>query len=110
MATLTVQTADTNGLLPTFNQVASGGDNFVNAIGDILLLFRSASAAKTVTISTPATAHGEAIAETSVTVPASGFQFAGTFNPDIYNASGKVSMTYSDKVGLTVAVVRAARY
>src|SRR3990167_4494309 len=104
MASLTVQTADTNGLLPTFNAVASGGDNFSNAFGDVVLLFRSTSGSKTVTIQTPATHHGEAIAETSVTVPASGFQFAGTFNPDVYNASGKVSMTYSNKVGLTVAV------
>jgi len=108
MATLTVQVSDADGLLPTFNAVASGGDVFANP-GDVLLLFRSTSGAKTVTVATPATVSGLAIDNPAITVPASGFQFAGPFNPDLFNASGNVSLTYSNKVALTVAVVRAKK-
>lgn len=109
MATLTVQNSDVDGLTPTMNACSSGGDNFANLTEDILLYFESASGAKTVTVTTPATVGGAAVADPAVTVPASGRQFAGPFNKDYFNSSGKVSMTYSDVVGLTVAVVRAKR-
>lgn len=108
MATLTVQNSDTNGLTPTMNTPASGGDTFAN-YGDVLLYFESASSARTVTVVTPGTIHGEAIADVTITVPASGRQFAGPFNTDIFNTAGAASLTYDSIAGLTVAVVRALR-
>ncbi len=111
MATLTVEIIDGDGLAATYNSAASGGDNFANPTEDILVHAKNtASAARVITVNTPATIHGEAIANPTISVPATtGERFFGPFNKDVYNASGKVSLTYDNNGSLTIAVLRAKK-
>ena len=61
-----------------------------------------------VVIVTQATSQGFAIADQTVSVPATtGDKFIGPFPASLFNdASEKVSYTLSDTVGLSVAVIR----
>lgn len=110
MATLAVQVLDSNGLTASYASAVSSGDKVANVTEDIFLHFKNtATGARVATISTPGTIHGVAIADEAVTVPATGEQFAGPFNKDIFNSAGLVSWTYDSVVNLTVAALRAKR-
>lgn len=69
---------------------------------------KSGAGACTVTISTPNTVDGLAIADLTVSVPATtGDKMIGPFPREIYNdANGQVSVTFSEITGLTAAVAR----
>lgn len=62
----------------------------------------------TVTIATPGTVDGLAVTDLTVTVPATtGDKMIGPFPRDIYNnASGQISVTFSNITGLTIAAAR----
>lgn len=60
-----------------------------------------------VTIITPGTVGGLAIADKVVAMTPNDKTLVGPFRPDLYNdANGLVSVTFSEATGLTVAVVR----
>lgn len=62
-----------------------------------------------VTVVTPGTVDGNAIADLVVSIPAStGDKMIGPFRPEIYNdpTTGLISCTFSEVTGLTVAVLR----
>jgi len=76
--------------------------------GRMFLHFKKSAAVDcTVTIQTPRTIGGLAVAERAVTVPAStGDRLFGPFTPSIYNdGDGKAAFTLSDIDGLAVAVI-----
>ncbi len=110
MATLTVQeiVRSGNGLDPAYAAAAAGGDEFVNEGKQTFVHFLNANVAtRTVTIETPKTVAGLALAELSVVVPATGEAMVGPFPADTFNDSdGKVQMTYSTEVDLTIAVIK----
>ena len=73
----------------------------------ILHFLKTAAVACTVTIDTPNTVDGHAIAQATVTVAATtGNQFCGPFPKSVYNDSqGDLTFTCSDVDGLTVAAL-----
>lgn len=76
--------------------------------GVTLLLFEKTGAgACTVTVQTPATVGGLAVAERTFTVPATtGDVIAGPFPPRVYNdTAGDLRFTLSEITGLTVAAI-----
>lgn len=77
--------------------------------GKVFMHFKKTGAgACTVTITTPGTSQGLAIADQTVTVPATtGDVFVGPLSPSLFNdASSDVAFTISDTVGLSFAVIR----
>ena len=117
MATLTVQTSDSDGLIPTYNSVAAGGDQFRNT-GDVVLYIKNVNAAtRTVTVTAQTSSVDiprfgtVAIADAAVTVSATtGEQFLGPFPAAVFNdGSNNAQITYSAATGLTVAVIKVIK-
>jgi len=73
----------------------------------IIHLKKSAAVDCVATITTPMTIDGLAVAERTVTVPATtGDRFIGPFLPSLYNdVAQDVRITFSDIDGLTIAVL-----
>jgi hypothetical protein len=69
---------------------------------------KSGAGACTVTIQTPATLRGRAVAEATYTVPATtGDVMIGPFPADVFRQSdGTVNITLSEVTGLTMAALR----
>lgn len=106
----TVRSVVTTGLNPTYAGSLSTSDTYqCDNDGKVWIHFKKANAVDcTVTFLTPATAgrDGLAIAELTVTVPASGGErLVGPFEQQIFNnSSGKLQWTLSDVDGLTMMV------
>lgn len=81
---------------------SSGGDKFTGG-SDVWAFWENATGAPiTVTIDTPGTVAGLAIADLVITVPANGYAVRGPFPAAVFgDAAGLVSMTYSTHVGLS---------
>lgn len=88
-------------LIANTYQVRNDGRTFVH-------FKKSGAGACNVTIATPSTVGGNAVADRVVEVPATtGDKFIGPFPPHIYNdGSGDLNITLSEITGLTVAVLR----
>ncbi len=73
-----------------------------------LLCEKTGAGACTMTMVTPATLQGRAVADDTVVIAATtGDVVAGPFAPSVYNDSnGDMSITFSETTGLTVAVVQ----
>lgn len=87
------------------------GHMFAND-GMTTIVFNNTNASpRTVTIQTPGNVDGLAIAELTITVPATnGRIYAGTFPRSVYNqTTGYVYVDYSATAGLTVAAIRIPR-
>lgn len=84
------------------NAASAGGDKFP-AGSDVWAFWENSTAAPiTVTIDTPGTVRGQAIAELEIAVPANGYAARGPFPADVFgDAGGLVSATYSTEVGLS---------
>jgi hypothetical protein len=107
--TLTVQQIAAAGITPAYTGSLSTSNTYkVPNDGRVFLQFKKSEATDcTVTITTPATKGGLAIADRTETVAGStGDVMAGPFPPAIYNASGVLSFTLSNIAGLTVAAFR----
>lgn len=99
--------ADT-GLTPAQQAGITAADTFTfpNDGKTILLLVHGAGASN-LTVVTPNTARGKAIADTVVALTASGTTIVGPFPPDLYNdASGLVTASVSEATGFTVSALR----
>ena len=106
--TLAVQTLDDAGVVPTPNAIATGNTYKVRNNGFVALMFRKSGAGTaTITIVTPATVGGLAVADRTITVPAStGDVVAAKFPPLVYNdAGGNLNFTTDDGTGLTCRVM-----
>lgn len=105
MATLTVQKAPVGGLEITTAAAAGGGDKA--PIGDRRFLFvrNGHSSTQDVTIATPGTAQGIAIADPTHTVDANGGLLIVPLDPIYRGTDGLASITYSGVTALVVAVV-----
>jgi hypothetical protein len=112
MATVLAQAAGITGLTPTMSSASSGGD-LVETGDSVFLVVCSDSTPATLTITTPNTVSGLAIADASVTIPASA-GVSGTSGPVIValptavfgNASGLAALSWSATTGIKFAVVR----
>lgn len=106
MATLSTQNVSTAGTAITYSAAAAGGDRFVPSERTFLVVKNTSGGAITVTIATPGTVDTLAVADRTVSIPATnGERFI--YVPDtIYRAAdGFGDLTYSASAGLTVAVV-----
>ncbi len=106
--TLAIQAAAPAGVTVTRNAIATGNTYKVRNSGRVMLMFEKTAAVNaTITITTPATLAGLAVADQTLTVPASTGDFtAGLFPPAVFNdSSGDLNFTTSDGDGLTCAVI-----
>jgi hypothetical protein len=107
MATLTAQTTDRTGAEVSLAACAAGGDEFVNTGNEFIYIENGAVAAQTVTIATPATVDGLAVADRTVEVPAGENWIFGPFPVNTYNdGNAKVQLTYSAVATLNIAVLK----
>lgn len=99
MATIDIQTVDRDGITPTTEAVAAGGDQYANDGRQWVEIWNDhASASRTTTIVTQLTVDGQAVADrTVITTAANDTSRFGPFQTNIYNdSSGFVQLTYSD--------------
>jgi hypothetical protein len=106
---LTPQDLSDQGITPSYTTSLSDSDTYlVNNDGKVFLHFKKTGAGDCdVTIQTPATVHGLAVAERTVTVPATtGDKMIGPFPPSVFNDGQDVKFTLSEVTDLSVAVIR----
>lgn len=109
MATLSVENISLTGLNATYNAV-SASDEFPNTSGRIFIHVKNGDAsANTVSITTPKTFEGLAVADAGGSVPAGEDRFFGPFKPGLFNdSSGNVTVTHSNTTANTIAVLRVS--
>jgi hypothetical protein len=109
MADLATQVIDQDGLAPSYAAAAGGGDKFVPGEKTFLHVKNTSGAPITVTLVTPGDKSGLAIADQTVSVPATtGDRMIGPLKKSLFADpadSGKGSITYSGVTNLTVAVL-----
>ncbi len=106
--TLAVQNAGPAGVTPTRNAIATGNTSKVRNNGRVALLFEKSGAGEaTITVTTPATLGGLAVADQTITVVATtGDVTAAKFPPAIYNdGNGDLNFITDEGTGLTCAVL-----
>lgn len=107
MATLTVQTIDRDGYNIAFAAAAGGGDEFVNTGSEFILVKNDDASAKTLTIATPRTVDGLAVADRPVVIPAGEQWPIGPLPTSTYNdGNNKVQITYDAVTSLSLAVMK----
>ena len=111
MAQLTVNSVVAAGLAAsgTFDTPEIGGDTFVNR-GDLrtfLAVDNQSASPVTLTVTTPTTLDGMAVADRAVVVPAGQMVFVGPFKASTYNqADEQVGFVLSAITDVTVAVFK----
>ena len=105
MALLTAQTSTTSGIVPTENAVSSE-DTFANT-GNIRARVTNGNAGTlTITVVTPFTTGGLALADLVVTLTTGVVKEIGVFSTSIYNDSGGLcTMQFDVTSGVTMALV-----
>lgn len=107
---LTPDDAAVSGVAPTVISDLSTSDTYqVKNDGSVVLRFaKTGSGACTVTVITPGTVSGYAIADPTATVPAStGVRYCGPFPTAVFsNSSGDLEFTVSEVTGLSVEVTQ----
>lgn len=106
MAALTTTVVPLTGAAVSFSAAAGGGDTCQTGTGVLLLVKNGDAASHTVTLTTPGTVNGLAIADRTVTV-AAGAQEAIPVTNDYRNpVTGRAAITYDAVTSVTVAVIR----
>lgn len=106
MAALTTTVMPLGGAAVSYTAAASGGDTCLTGAGVLLLVKNGDSGAHTVTLATPGTVNGLAIADRAVSVAAGaevGIPVTGDYRDP---STGLASITYDGVTSVTVAVVR----
>lgn len=107
MAVLTVQSIALAGTIPTYAAPAALANEFANDGRTFLHVKRAGGGTVVVTLTTPGTIKGVAIADPTVTVGSGSEKMIGPFDPSIFNASdGNVDFACDATTGVTLAVVR----
>lgn len=104
---ITAQTATSAGLSPAFEPANVDGNSYVLRKGRLLRVKNSSGSPVDVTLPTPGTVDDLAVADRTVTVPATtGDVHIGLGRGDAYRQSdGRAYVDYSAVTGVTVAVV-----
>lgn len=107
MALLSQQKIDADGIEPAYAAAAGGGDTCVPGDGVYLHYKNGHSSAQTVTLVTPGTVAGLAVADRPIAIPA-GDEAKFLVGDEYRNpATGLASITYSSATLLTVGCFRA---
>lgn len=107
MATLTMQPVPDTGVAPAYAAANAGGDKCVAGNGVFLHVKNGGASPITVTLATPGTVQGLAIADRAVSVPNAGERMIAV--PDLYRDpadGGLASISYSGVTSVTVAAFR----
>lgn len=107
MAILDLQRVDVAGLVTEYDPANAGGDQVVAGAGCFVAVRNGDATATTVTLVTPGTVEGLAIADRPYTVAAGAERWIPV--GDLYRdrATGLASITYSKVTSLTIGAVRA---
>lgn len=108
MAELTVQTVTraSDGLEPTY-AAASGGGDTVQVVTNLFLHIKNGDASShTVTVVTPGTVAGLAIADLTATIPAGEERMIGPIDQNFRASNGLASITYDAATLVTIAAIR----
>jgi hypothetical protein len=113
MAILTVEVPTRTGTTFTVAAASSGGDSFANSGREFFFINNAGVDPCTVTFDSPGTCNFEVAAHANhdlVVVVAGGAEkLIGPFSQTRFNdASGRVNVTYSEVVTVTVALIAAA--
>lgn len=104
---LTHQQIVRTGLEETYAAVnGTDGNKFQNDGRMFLLVKNGAGAPITVTIQTPTTVDGLAVADQTIVVTNGEQRMIGPFPPNLYNTDGFVYVDYSSGTTVTAAVLR----
>lgn len=110
MATLTVQSTDLDGVVPSYTAVAAGGDEFPNDGRTMLHLKNGSGSAITVTVDSVVNCN-QGVDHNSVTSVGNGAEaMIGPFDITRFNDSstGRAAITYSTDTSLTIGVFKVA--
>lgn len=108
MAALPTQVPPLAGLAIDFDPATSGGDTCLTGAGVLLLVKNGDSGAHTVTLATPGTVNGLAIADRTVSVAAGATEAIPVTGDYRDPATGRASITYDGVTSVEVAVIRVA--
>lgn len=106
MAALTSTVMPLTGGTVSYTPAASGGDTCQTGAGVLLLVKNDAVAARTVTLATPGTVNGLAIADRAVAVAAGSIVGIPVTNDYRDPSTGRASISYDDATSVQVAVIR----
>lgn len=108
MAELDVQaiTRAGTGLEPAYDAAAGGGDSCRTSNRTFLHVKNGHSSPQTVTIATPGTVDGLAIADLAVAVPNAEERMIGPIDDVFRDSGGLAQITYSGVTLLTIAAIR----
>lgn len=106
---LAVQEITIAGLDPAYTAANVDGHAVVNQRRAFLHVKNGSAASVTVTVVTPLTVGGRAVADDAVAIPASGERMIGPFDPSVHNGTGvdkgKVHVDFSAVTSVTVAAL-----
>ncbi|WP_171117787.1 MULTISPECIES: hypothetical protein [unclassified Streptomyces] len=106
MAALTTTVVPLTGAAVAYTAAAAGGDDCATGAGVLLLVKNDDASSHTVTLVTPGTVNGLAIADRQVAV-AAGAEVAIPVTNDYRDPStGRAAITYDAVTSVTVAVIR----
>lgn len=108
MATLTVQSTDLDGVVPSYASAAGGGDEFANDGNTFLHLKNGSGGSIDVTVDSVKNCN-QGHDHNSVTAVGAGAEaMIGPFPKDRFNdaTTGRAAITYSGVTTLTIAVVK----
>lgn len=105
MALIAVQPLTTSGLAPTLAAASAGGDAAPIGTDYYLVVRNGGGASVTVTVVTPGTIKGLAIADTALVIPAAGEGFIPMDSIYRNPATGRADITYSAVTSVTVGVL-----
>ena len=106
MAALTAQPVPTAGLTPTYAAAAGGGDTAPIGTNLLLHVINGGGSPVTLTIVTPGTADGLAIADTAKSIAAGASAFVPLRAVYRNPVTGRAALTYSGVTSVTVAVLQ----
>lgn len=106
MAALSTTVVPLTGAAVTYTAAAGGGDTCQVGAGVLLLVKNDDASSHTVTLATPGTVNGLAIADRAIAV-AAGTEMAIPITNDYRDpATGRAAISYDGVTSVTVAVVR----
>ena len=107
---LAVQQVERAGLTPAYTAANAQGHSIINGDGGAFLHVKTSGTPCDVTVQTPGTVDGEAIADRVVSLGAATEAMVGPFPPSVYNqADGTVYVDFSAVAGVTCAALRVPR-
>lgn len=108
MATLSAQRLSTAGTAPTYAAASAGGDTAPIGSGLVLHVMNGSASSVTVTVATPGTLDGLAIADVALAIPAGDSGFVPLANVFRDPVTGRAAITYSATTTVEVAVLQVA--